>query len=288
MPITVSLPELFLGSDAVAAGLLTPDQLRGPGVRRLFRNLYAPACVRVTHELRSRGATRILPADAVVTGRSAACVRGVQLAYPDDPVEIVAPLARRLVRRSGIDLRRTEVEPDESVPWAWGRLATPLRMALDLLLDRPLPKAVADLDAVVRAGAVDLAEVAALVRARSDRGIVAARRAVALADPRAEVPPESEVRVWLMLAGLEPVPQYWVEDASGRIARVDLAFPAQRVAVEYDGQWRDGQLWALNHDRSRLNRVHAAGWEVVFVTAPLLARPARMVAEVEGVLRSRS
>lgn len=288
MTTTGYLPELFLGSQAVQAGALTPDQLRGPGVRRLFRNLYAPAFVRVTHELRSRAATMVLPSDAVVTGRSAACVRGVQLAYAEDPVEIVAPLARRLVRRSGIDLRRTELAPDEWVAWASGRLASPQRMALDLLLDRPLPKAVADLDAVLRAGLVDLAEVATMVSRRSDRGIVLARRAVELADPRAESRPESEVRVWLEVAGLSPVPQFWIEDATERVARVDLAFPAQRVAVEYDGQWRDGQLWALNHDRARLNRVHALDWEVVFVTGTLLARPTRMVAEIEGVVRSRS
>ena len=92
------------------------------------------------------------------------------------------------------------------------------------------------------------------------------------------------MRVHLVLAGLSPVPQYWIEDANGRIARTDLAFPEKKVAVEYDGQWRDGQLWALNRDRERLNRVHAAGWDVVFVTAPLLATPRKMVATVRAAL----
>src|SRR3984893_3741444 len=50
-------------------------------------------------------------------------------------------------------------------------------------------------------------------------------------------------------------------------ARVDLAFIDQRVAVEYDGSWREGELWALNRDRERLNQVQAQGWEGVFVTA---------------------
>jgi hypothetical protein len=43
-------------------------------------------------------------------------------------------------------------------------------------------------------------------------------------------------------------------DSRGRLARVDLAFFAQRIAVEYDGGWREGELWALNRDRQRLNR----------------------------------
>ncbi|MGH3526647.1 MAG: DUF559 domain-containing protein [Pseudonocardiaceae bacterium] len=75
-----------------------------------------------------------------------------------------------------------------------------------------------------------------------------------------------------------------IEDARDRLARVDLAFIEQRVAVEYDGSWREGELWALNRDRERLNQVHAQGWEVVFVTAALLRDPDRMVRTVRAAL----
>jgi hypothetical protein len=95
------------------------------------------------------------------------------------------------------------------------------------------------------------------------------------------------VRVWLKPAGLHPVPQYWIEDRSGRLSRVDLAFPERKVAVEYEGEWRNGQLWALNHDRERLNHVHAAGWDVVFVTQPLLADPRKMIYTVDPASRPR-
>jgi hypothetical protein len=202
-------------------------------------------------------------------------------------VEIIAPLCRRIARRVGFDLRRNEIGRGEAVPWHEGRLATPLRMALDLALDRPVPVPVADLDVVLRRGLVDTAALTELVASRSDRGIRDARRAVSLVDPLAESRPESQVRVHLVLAGLCPVPEFWIEDGDGRIARTDLAFPERKVAVEYDGQWRDGQLWALNRDRERLNRVHAAGWDVVFVTAPLLATPRRMVAIVRAALDAR-
>ena len=157
-----------------------------------------------------------------------------------------------------------------------------------MLLDRALPDAVADLDAVLRAGLLDRGALRGLLAVRHDRGIVQAWRAEELADPRAESRPESRVWVWLVLNGLDPVPQYWIEDARDRLACADLAFPEQQVAVEYDGAWRDGQLWALNRDRERLNRVHAAGWEVVFVTAPLLADPPKMVATVRAALARRT
>jgi hypothetical protein len=279
---------LFRGSDAVAAGYLTRGQLRGPSFTRLFRDVYVDRATTVTHEVRCRGATLLLPADAVITGRSAATVRGASLASTDDPVEIIAPLDRRVARRDGFDLRRNEIGRGETLPWHQGRIATPLRMALDLALDRPVAVAVADLDAVLRRGLVDLTALTELVHSRSDRGIRDARLAVSLVDPLAESRPESQVRVHLVLAGLAPVPQHWIEDSDGRIARSDLAFPERKVAVEYDGQWRDGQLWALNRDRKRLNRVHAAGWDVVFVTAPLLATPRRMVATVRAALDARS
>lgn len=279
---------LFRGSDAVADGLLTRGQLRGPSVTRLFRDVYVDRGTAVTHEVRCRGATLLLPADAVITGRSAATVRGASLASVDDPVEITAPLERRIARREGFDLRRNGIARGEAVPWHEGQLATSLRMAFDLALDRPVPAAVADLDVVLRRRLVDLAALTDLVHSRSDRGIRDARLSVSLVDPLAESRPESQVRVHLVLAGLTPVPQHWIEDADGRIARTDLAFPERRVAVEYDGQWRDGQLWALNRDRERLNRVHAAGWDVVFVTAPLLATPRKMVAIIRAALDARS
>lgn len=267
--------------------MLTPAQLRGAAVQRLSHDIYVSATRRVTHELRCRGFALGLPAGAVVTGRSAATVRGVRLCWPEDDVRVLVPPEMRIGRRRGLDVRRTGIEPTDWEPWAGGRLATPMRLALDLLLGRPLPDAVADLDAVVRARLVALPAVAHMVATRSDNGIVVARRAVELADPRAESLPESKVRVHLVLGGLDPVPQHWIEDGGGRIARVDLAFPRQKVAVEYDGDWRDGEAWALNRDRDRLNRVHAAGWKVVFVTAPLLRDVPAMLRAVQQALGRR-
>lgn len=279
---------MFKGTDAVLAGALTRSQLRGPTVQRLFHGIYALRDEPLTHELRCAAAALALPPETVITGRSAAGLWGVQLARTHDCVQVAVPDRARIARRAGLDVRRTHVSANERTPWSDVAVATPLRTTLDLLLDRPLPDAVADLDAVLRAGLVTLPPVAAMVEERSDKGIVLARRAVQLADARAESRPESRVRVWLALDGLHPVPQYWIEDSTGRLARADLAFPEHKVAVEYDGSWRDGELWALNRDRDRLNRVQAAGWEVVFVTAALLHDPARMVRTVRAALGRRS
>ncbi len=169
--------------------------------------------------------------------------------------------------------------------------ATPLRMSLDLLLDRALPDAVADLDTVLRAGLIDRDALRQMVTQRSDRGIVAARRAVELADPRAESRPESRLRVYLVLDGLEPEPQYLICDWQGVVARVDLGFPHQRLAVEYDGEWHGewhGEWRQISTDRERLNRLQAAGWDVLFVTARQLRDPRSVVAAVRTALAARA
>ncbi|HSL07827.1 MAG TPA: hypothetical protein VK887_07585, partial [Pseudonocardiaceae bacterium] len=66
----------------------------------------------------------------------------------------------------------------------------------------------------------------------------------------------------------------------------DLAFPERRLAVEYDGVWH-GALLQVGPDRDRLNRLHAAGWDVVFITAQHLREPRRLVCTVRVALEAR-
>ncbi len=71
------------------------------------------------------------------------------------------------------------------------------------------------------------------------------------------------------------------------MARVDLAFPEQRVAVEYDGAWH-GDPGQLTRDRRRLNALVAAGWTVLHVTAADLRQPEDLVARVAALLARSS
>jgi very-short-patch-repair endonuclease len=61
---------------------------------------------------------------------------------------------------------------------------------------------------------------------------------VAAADGLAES--QQETRLRLLLHGSKlprPVAQFSVYDDVGFVARVDFAWPEQRVAVEYEGRW---------------------------------------------------
>lgn len=283
----------FRGSHAIAAEWLAPRQLRSALLTRLFRDVYLPRGLEITHELRCLGASLIAGKDAVLTGCSALTVRGFDLAAPNDRVEFVVPEASKFVAQRGLDVRRTEVTAAESEPWQSIRIATPRRATLDLLTNsrmRPsLPRTVGLLDILLRAGYVDGRELAVLLADRHDNGIVRAREALALADPRAESIPESEVRVWLTRAGFAPSVQVVVCDRQGRfLGRLDLGYEEAQVAVEYDGDWhRDGDQPHLDHRRRSL--MEAEGWEFVVVTKEMLyGDPDGMVGLVREALRRRN
>ncbi|GAA4966705.1 endonuclease domain-containing protein [Kineococcus glutinatus] len=280
------LPRIFRGSDAVAHGALTRAQLRGPAVQRVVRGVYTRPGVRSTHLLRCEATGLLLPPDALLTGRSAATVRGVDLARWEDPVEVLVQegTSRELPR--GVVVRRATRMPAGD-PWSTTALAPPLRMAFDLASRAQLPVAVSYLDAVVRAGLVDRAALGRWLDDVHDPGVRAARRAAELCDPRAESLPESVLRVACVLAGIRVVPQVVVRDRGRVVARVDLAVEGIRVAVEYDGGWH-ALREQLEVDRQRMRDLGEAGWEVVHVTASMLARPDEVVAAIRGAVQRAS
>ncbi|WP_333716309.1 endonuclease domain-containing protein [Gordonia sp. (in: high G+C Gram-positive bacteria)] len=55
---------------------------------------------------------------------------------------------------------------------------------------------------------------------------------------------------------------------------IDFAFPTEKLAVEIDGFGCHRDVKAFQHDRTRRNRLVAAGWTVLNYTwADLLERP---------------
>ena len=254
----------------------------------MVRGVYAPADVRTDHELRCRAVALVAPPTAVITGASALTIHGVPLLEAGDPVHVLVPPDQRFTLGRDVVVHRRRSASGESAPWGDARLATPRRAVLDLLLGRPVLEAVPLLDVVLRNGLLGPEDVDAVLAGRSDMGIVVARESAGLADGRAESRPESWTRVVLVLGGLDPEPQLVIRDEAGFVARVDLAFAAERVAVEYDGEHHGESSW-LRTDRQRLDRLRRAGWVVVFVTKADLYLPQReLVARVRGALLARA
>ncbi|MEO6019749.1 MAG: type IV toxin-antitoxin system AbiEi family antitoxin domain-containing protein [Knoellia sp.] len=119
-------------------------------------------------------------------------------------------------------------------------------------------------------------------------GVASARAAIEAADPKAESPGETRTRLILIEAGLQVRSQVSIEDSDGLVGRVDFLV-GDRVIVEFDGlvkyEGADGKL-ALAREKSREDRLRAAGFRVVRVTWAELAHPDRVVRRVRRELAS--
>jgi len=281
--------RVFRGRDAVSAGLLSPDALRGRAWRRLYRGVYADADLPDDLDVRIAGAVLLMPQRAVFSGRTAAHLFGaVQLAEPEGPVEVTVPPGVRFGPMAGIRVRCSPLPASDVTVIAHRRCTSELRTAIDLARFEPTAEAVVALDVLLGRRLVLLPELEQAVSCIAPgRGTRRARRAIALADARAESPQESRLRVLLAVAGLIAVPQFAVRDSGGAfVARVDLAFPDLRVAIEYDGAWH-GRPSQLAKDRRRLNALQAAGWAVLHVTAADLHDSSALIQRVRAFLASR-
>lgn len=155
---------------------------------------------------------------------------------------------------------------------------------MSLGADRTVEEAVVLIGQLAAGGLLDVRDVRSLAAATTGRGCRRARTAAALADGLAGSPQETRLRLLLHRAGLPPpVAQHSVLDGRVFVARVDFAWPEQRLAPEYDGLWHaePGQFAA---GRRRLDRLLAAGRRVLFVTAADLYRPDQLVARIAAEL----
>jgi hypothetical protein len=109
-----------------------------------------------------------------------------------------------------------------------------------------------------------------------------------LMDPAAESPMETRTRLVIVTAGLPPpVSQFRVLDERGRfVARVDLAWPEWKVAVEYDGHDHTSDD-RRGRDVERIDALRRLGWTVIVVTSRQYATPGWIEQRVRDALRER-
>lgn len=271
------------------AGRVSRGQLAGPGFEAVLRGVHVTAGTAQDHGLRCAAALALLRRPAALGGLSAAWAHGVHEAGDDDPVLVLAP--RPAPRsRTGLVVQQCALTPEDVVRTPLGWTTTPARTVVDLLRTLPMPRALCTAEAVAHRCGTGVEEVRAeLERRRGARGLATARERLPLLDPRAESPRETSLRLVLLEAGLPPcTPQHEVWDDDGAfVARLDLAWPHARVAVEYDG---DHHRDPRQHSRDlvRHNRLRALGWTVLQVDARVLARPGELVRHLARLLGSSS
>ncbi|GAB3176818.1 hypothetical protein FHX75_121559 [Micromonospora palomenae] len=297
--------QVFRGSDAVRHGVLSPDQLRSSAWVRLRHDVYADARLERDHRLVCRAVSLRVPPGTVLAGPSAACLHGVEHAagFADD-VHVLAPWATSIRTQRGLRVHTTLSPRRAGDAVAAGRLGRRLMpgavvdglpLSPDGLPPGDAPsfhatdmspwsqpavaawetgawldpvRAVGIVDSMLASGLTDPDALAEVAGRFADRpGGRRARRVFDLADAGAQSPPESHLRVRLVLAGLpRPATQHPVRLPSGLVLHPDLSWPEFRVAMEYDGQWH-ADPDQLHRDRRRLNQFVAADWIVLHVTS---------------------
>jgi very-short-patch-repair endonuclease len=237
----------------------------------------------VTHELRARAATVLLPG-SVVTGCSAAVLWGVDLALAGDDVEVTLPPGVNPRRHAGLRVRRALIGSEHRTRRGGVPVTMPAATAVRVAAVLPGDDAVVAVDRLIATGVVDLEPIRALAAGATGRGSARARTVVGLADGLAESPQETRLRLLLGRSELPaPVAQFRVRVDGQVRARVDFAWPDRKLALEYDGLWH-GESGQFVKDRRRLNALTAAGWRVIFVTAADLHRPGELLVRIAAAL----
>ena len=277
----------FRGRAAVSSGLVSRRQLAGPSWRRLLPDVYAHVDAPLDHLAWCQAAALLLPPGAAVSGRSAALAFGADVLPLGAPVEVTVPRSTVLRAHAGLLVRRAVLPPHEVVRRCGLPVTSAVRTAFDLARQADLVEAVVGVDALLYRRVVRLEQLAAYAAARRGwRNVGRVPRVLALAAAEVESPMESRTRLVLVLAGLPPpVVQHIVVDAAGRfVARVDLAYPRVRLAIEYDGDHHRDRA-TFRRDIARLNALRCCGWTVLRFTADdILRHPARVVAQVRAAL----
>lgn len=251
-----------------------PDKLlvalRSGRLRRVQRGIYVPRNVEYVPLAAARAAaiSSGVP-DAVASHRTAGRVHELQLPKQRrcEDVTVASEQRRRNRRDLHFHTRQLtvgDVEVRDGVALtALPRTLADLACSLDRLsavwaVDDALRRNLCRSDAIVRA----------IHRWPQGQPAVVALRRVGEADGVAESILETAGRLALADAGIPlPLPQFEVFTPGGRfVARLDGAYPASRLGIEFDGQSTHERPEAVLRDRARQNDLLALGWTVLRFT----------------------
>ncbi|HLL67996.1 MAG TPA: type IV toxin-antitoxin system AbiEi family antitoxin domain-containing protein [Micromonosporaceae bacterium] len=276
------------------------DELRGAGVSRraIDRAVASGALDRVWRGVYGSADDRLeqlsallkrLPADAAFGLHTAAELHGFGTGRRRD-IHVMVPAGRPHPRIRGVRAHEA-VLPLAPPTVVLGLPCTPaLRTAVDLARSVRRMDALPILDAALRVtGFPPDALHGEVARHAGLRGIRQARELATLADARSECRQESQLRLVVIDGGLPaPEPQVPVYDRAGfGVYRLDLAYRAARVGLEYDGQSHLDRV-RLRADRARMNWLEAHAWRMRYFTdQDLYGSPALIVATVRATLAPR-
>lgn len=231
-------------------------------------------------------------ADVVVCGPSAAALWGLPL--PPGFAERVSTegiMASRgpdtaLLRRKGLEGHALDIPEGHSVVLNSVSVTSPARTWLDCAALMAPDYLLAMGHWALNHELTTLSEMSRLVTwARRRRGVVRARQTLPWLRMGAESPQESRLR-WFVIADELPEPSVnpKIVLADQRVVRLDLAYVASRIGLEFDGDWH---VETKQHDADRRELLTQSGWRVIVAHKEDLHDPRRVLREVRGALRER-
>ena len=193
---------------------------------------------------------------------------------PDELPDLLLPRGRTYDGRAGVQLR-SGLQPHESATRLGFRVTTLDRTVGDMAALLSLDDLVCLVDSALRQ------------HWQPSDPRPKLRTALALADGLSESTFETLIRLLLVRDGIAPEAlQHRVFDLNGReVARVDMAWPTLKLALEADGREHHDTPKALYRDRIRGNDLAAEGWTVLrFTWADLMRDPQAIVHRVMEAL----
>jgi hypothetical protein len=259
------MQEVFIGSEAIASADVTRHALRR-WYEPIYPGVYAARGQQLSLRHRTEGAWLWSRRRAIVAGAAASALHGARWVDPDVPIELVWSNTRP---PRGIVAREQLLVNDEVARVAGLPVTTPVRTAYDLGRNLPRGRAVARLDALMRATPFSREDVLLLAeRYPAARGVRRLRSVLHLVDGGASSPKETWLRLLLIDAGLPPlITQIPVVDGYHALAMLDMGWPEFGVAAEYDGDHHRSDRRQYVKDQWRLRKLAELGWTIIRVIA---------------------
>jgi very-short-patch-repair endonuclease len=266
---------------AVAGGMSAATvhrRVRAGEWTRLYPRVYLVGGHRLTDEARVRAAWLWAGDGAAVTGEAAAYWHRMLDRAPE-VVEVTVPRGRKLRPRPGVRLRRRDLEFPDLVGIRGLRLAAAPFAALETAVS--LPDGSTFLDRALQRHVRFPALYRAHCRNMGHHGSSEAGRLIIAAADRADSAAERLLVKLLREAGITG----WVLGYPFGPYRIDVAFPAAKLAVEVDGWAWHVDAERFRNDRRKGNAIAHEKWDLLrFTWHDLDGRPRETVKEIEAMI----
>ncbi len=246
---------------------------------RLHPAVYLVGGHRLTAEARVRAAWLWAGEEAAVSGPAAAFWHGL-LDRPPDEIEVTVPRRSGARSRPGVRVRRRDLLPIDVMGTRDVWLTAPPLTALETAT--VLPEGSVFLDRALQRHVRFPTMYRAFCRNMGRHGSTAAGRLLVAAADRADSAAERLLMRLLRDAGITG----WVLGYPFGPWRIDLAFPAQKVAVEVDGWAWHVDPQRFRADRRKQNALVRDGWDPLrFTWHDLDGRPREVVDDIWAAVK---